>query len=184
MKMNKKITLLILTSLLLGSFGCNIVDDPIEFTLPTLSKPAPRNTGPGATENRFTDHGADKSGAVEGALIWSQKYDELTVKVEKLMERNSSLVEENATTKHKLSQLQIEYEQTKKELDEANTFLQEMHLELTRWKSDVLGFRDEIRKAQATELNALSRILRMLGAEMVDPAQVESAQVESGQEPE
>ena len=92
------------------------------------------------------------------------------------MERNSALVEENVATKHQLSQLQVEYEQTKKELDEANTFLQEMHLELTRWKSDVLGFRNEIRKAQTTQLNALSRILRILGAEMVDPAEVEADQ--------
>ena len=29
--MNRKITLLILTSLLLGTFGCNIVDDPLEI---------------------------------------------------------------------------------------------------------------------------------------------------------
>ncbi len=174
--MNRKITLLILTSLLLGAFGCNIVDDPLEITLPTIKTADQRPTTGFATETRFTDPGVDKSGAVERALIWSQKYDELSVKVEKLMERNSSLVEENVATKHKLSQLQIEYEQTRKELDEANTFLQEMHLELTRWKSDVLGFRNEIRRAQATQLNALSRILRMLGAEMVDPAQVETVQ--------
>ncbi|MCK5566197.1 MAG: hypothetical protein KAJ07_13215 [Planctomycetes bacterium] len=174
--MNRKITLLILTSLLLGSLGCNIVDEPIEFTLPIAPRTTPQSSNTDSIEGRFTDPGADKSGAVERALIWSQKYDELSVKVEKLMERNSSLVEENIATKHKLSQLQIEYEQTKKELDEANTFLQEMHLELTRWKSDVLGFRNEIRKAQATQLNALSRILRMLGAEMVDSAQIEPGQ--------
>lgn len=172
--MNKTITMLILTSLLLGSFGCNIVDEPIEFTFPIKSQSTSQNTGPGATETRFTDPGADKSGAVERALMWSQKYDELSLKVEKLMERNSTLVEENVGTKHQIAQLQVEYDQTKKELDEANTFLQEMHLELTRWKSDVLGFRNEIRKAQSTQLNALSRILRILGAEMVEPAQVES----------
>ena len=174
--MNKAITLIILTVLMLGAFGCNIVDEPIEITMPSLTKPAPQSSVSGASEDRFTDPEADKTGAVERALMWSQKYDELSVKVEKLMERNSTLVEENVSTKHQLSQLQVEYDQTKKELDEANTFLQEMHLELTRWKSDVLGFRNEIRKAQTTQLNALSRILRILGAEMVEPAGFEADQ--------
>lgn len=174
--MNRKITLIILTALTLGSFGCNIVDEPIEIMMPDLSKPKTQPSTAAATGERFTDPQADKSGAVERALMWSQKYDELSVKVEKLMERNSTLVEENVANKHQLAQLQIEYDQTKKELDEANTFLQEMHLELTRWKSDVLGFRNEIRKAQTTQLNALSRILRILGAEMVEPAEVNTDQ--------
>jgi hypothetical protein len=61
--------------------------------------------------------------------------------------------------------------QTKKELNEANNFLQEMQLELNQWKGDVLGFRDEMRRAQKSQLDALSRILRILGAETAQPVQ-------------
>ena len=44
----------------------------------------------------------------------------------------------------------------------------EMHVELNQWKADVLGFRDEMRKAEAAQLQALGKILRILGAEPAD----------------
>jgi uncharacterized protein YeaO (DUF488 family) len=56
---------------------------------------------------------------------------------------------------------------TEKELAEANEFLQQMHVELNKWKSDVLGFREEMRQAQQAQLEALAKILRVLGAEPV-----------------
>ena len=68
-------------------------------------------------------------------------------------------------------------EPNQKELDEANAFLQQMHLELSEWKTDVLGFRDEIRKSQKAQLEALGKILSVLGAEPVtipDAAPAES----------
>jgi chromosome segregation ATPase len=87
------------------------------------------------------------------------------------MDKNNSITKENSELKHQLSQLQLEMEQTKKELHSANAFLQEMQQELNHWKNDVLGFRDEMRRAESTQLEALSRILKLLGAEMTEPEQ-------------
>jgi len=64
--------------------------------------------------------------------------------------------------------LKAQLSQTQKELEEANEFLQKMHVELNQWKADVLGFRDEMRKAEAAQLQALGKILRILGAEPAD----------------
>jgi len=78
------------------------------------------------------------------------------------------LFEENARLKKEVESLEIRLAKTQKELDEASEFLQKMHVELNLWKSDVLGFREELRKAQAAQLQALGKILRILGAEAVD----------------
>ena len=53
-------------------------------------------------------------------------------------------------------------------MTEANEFLGQMHLELNKWKTDVLGFRQEMRHAQQVQIEALGKILRVLGAEPVD----------------
>ncbi len=152
--------------------GCSaMIDEPIEITLPMATKPVIQDTQSKSLEQRFTEPKEQMPGAVESALMWSHKYDELSNKNESLMDKNNSLTKENSELKHQLSQLQLEMEQTKKELEGANTFLQEMQLELNHWKDDVLGFRDEMRRAESTQLEALSRILKLLGAEMTEPQQ-------------
>lgn len=151
--------------------GCSLIDDPIEITLPTFTKPAIQDTQSKSLEQRFTETKEQAPGAVENMLMWSQKYDELLSKTESLMDKNNSLTKENTEIKHQLSQLQLELEQTKKELKGANAFLQEMQSELNHWKDNVLGFRDEMRQAESTQLDALSRILKLLGAEMTEPQQ-------------
>ena len=149
--------------------GCGMIEEPIEITLPPLNKPATQDAQSKSLEQRFTEPEEQAPGAVESALMWSHKYDELSNKTESLMDKNNSLIEENSELKHQLSQMQLELEQTKKELESANAFLQEMQLELNHWKDDVLGFRDEMRRAESTQLEALSRILKILGAEMTEP---------------
>ena len=125
-------------------------------------------------ERRFTDPEDEATDVVQSALMWSQKYEELSAKTEKLREQNNARFLENTDLKRKLSELQAELDRTKTELGEANAFLQEMQLELTKWKADVLGFRDEIRNAQAAQLQALTKILRILGAEPIEPTEPES----------
>ncbi len=147
----------------------SMIDEPIEITLPTITKPVIQDTQNKSLEQRFTEPKEQMPSAMESVLMWSHKYDELSNKTESLMNKNNSLTKENSELKHQLSQLQLELEQTKKELEGANTFLQEMQLELNHWKNDVLGFRDEMRRAESTQLEALSRILKILGAEMTEP---------------
>ncbi|MCK4959674.1 MAG: hypothetical protein KAT00_09735, partial [Planctomycetes bacterium] len=98
------------------------------------------------------------------------KYDQLSIETDTLREKNRTVLIENSTLKENLAKLNNQLTQTRTELDEASTFLQEMHIELTKWKGDVLGFRDEIRRSQATQLQALSRVLKLLGAEPAELA--------------
>ena len=59
-----------------------------------------------------------------------------------------------------------ELEQAKKELAEANDLLIEMRIELNNWKSNIIGFRDEMRDADKYQLEALLKILKVLGGEV------------------
>ena len=81
------------------------------------------------------------------------------------------MFEENTHLKKEVGELRSQLAQARKELEEANEFLQKMHVELNQWKADVLGFREELRKAQVAQLQALGKILRILGAE---PLEVET----------
>jgi len=156
--------------------GCQIVDEPIEIdNLPsvrvkTMDEPVlvADQTDP-AIGNRFTSPGEEPAGAVEDALAWSKKYEELLAKNETITESNHALLTENSNLKQKLEKLQTELDSTRAELEDANRFLQELHQELTRWKMDVLGFREEMRSAQAAQLQALAKILQILGAEPMPP---------------
>ena len=49
-----------------------------------------------------------------------------------------------------------------------------MRIELNNWKIDILGFRDEIRDAETAQLEALLKILKVLGGEV----KTKSAQAE------
>ncbi|HPD48110.1 MAG TPA: hypothetical protein P5279_02965 [Anaerohalosphaeraceae bacterium] len=169
------ITCLIAAALLIIA-GCNYVDEPIVLdTIP--ARPAQTYTAPpavvqptdAAVAKRFTETKDDAPDAVESAVMWSEKYKELAEKYKTLTEENMALVKENSDLKKNLLVLEADLKRTRQELDDANAFLHEMHAELTQWKGDVLGFRDEIRTAQSAQLQALAKILKLLGAETTEP---------------
>ncbi|KKM94408.1 hypothetical protein LCGC14_1198640 [marine sediment metagenome] len=160
----KNLTMTIFVSLIMLQLGCTIVDRPIP----------PQSYQPAAApmvetmENRFSESKEADTNAVESALMWSARYEELSVKTEKLRDDNSKLTIGNTNLKHDIQKLQDELDRTKAELKDANEFLQEMNLQLSKWKGDVLGFRDEMRNAQATQLEALKQIMKILGAELTE----------------
>jgi len=150
--------------------GCKFMDEPIKVD----NMPSARVTvgseqalvadqGDPALKKRFAD--GTTAGATDSALAWSQKYEELLKQQQQQTEKNQAVVTENSDLKQTLDKLQGEMAKTKKELDEANVFLQDMHRELTQWKADVLGYREEMRQAQSAQMEALIRILKVLGAE-------------------
>jgi len=116
---------------------------------------------------RFEAGRQEGADAVQSVLVWSQRYEELSLKNNLLREKNSEIRAENSELKQRADTLEMELEKTKQELAEANDFLQQMHVELNEWKGNVLGFRDEMRQAQKVQLEALAKILRVLGAEPV-----------------
>lgn len=150
--------------------GCQLIEPPapiVRETAAVASAPPPAVSGSAAMERRFTE-GLTEADAVQSAIMWSEKYDRLSQTADQLRERNMQLFEENTQLKKEVEDLGRRLAQTQKELDEASEFLQKMHVELNQWKADVLGFREELRKAQAAQLQALGKILRILGAEPVE----------------
>jgi len=123
-----------------------------------LGKAAVKNDGPG-----------DVSSAVETALALSDKQAKLTDELLQTQQGKKDLEEANRKLTAQAGKLQADLDEAQKELGEANQMLVEMKKELDAWKGNVLGFRDEIRKAQKAELDSLRKILVVLGAE-VPPA--------------
>jgi chromosome segregation ATPase len=96
----------------------------------------------------------------------SEKYAELCEEAVALREKNQNLIDENSQLKERISVLEADLKKTQKELTEANDLLIEMRIELNNWKMDVIGFRDEIRQAESAQLEALLKILKILGGEV------------------
>lgn len=104
--------------------------------------------------------------AVESAIALSDKYAKLSEETSALKQQNETLEAENKKFVEDLNRCRSQLEQAEKELAEVNDLLVQMRLELNNWKSDVLGFRDEMRDAQKTQLEALLKILKLLGGDI------------------
>ena len=103
--------------------------------------------------------------ALDSALYWSEKYAEAVEKVANLQQENHTLTENNRRQSEQIIKLKREVEQCQKELDESNEMLLAMKEQLGKWRANILGYRDEIRQVQGTQLILLRRILKVLGAE-------------------
>jgi predicted RNase H-like nuclease (RuvC/YqgF family) len=155
--------------------GCGLpneltIDRPAAKAVETTPEEPPMVIGqtPEKMQKRFDPTIQDDGDLEQGELRWAQRYEELSVGNNALRETNHELTLENDQLKQQVKMLKSELEQTKKDMTEANEFLGQMHLELNKWKTDVLGFRQEIRQAQQVQIEALGKILRVLGAETID----------------
>jgi septal ring factor EnvC (AmiA/AmiB activator) len=110
--------------------------------------------------------GGDVSSAVETALALSDKQAKLMDELIQTQQAKHELEESNRKLAGQSAKLAADLEEAQKELGEANQMLVEMKKELDAWKGNVLGFRDEIRKAQKAELDSLRKILVVLGADV------------------
>jgi len=122
--------------------------------------------------------------AVESALLWSEKYSQAVERLIRTQQENHALQEANRKLRAEAEKLQGDLTQAKKELGDANAMLVDMRRELENWKTNVLGFRDEMRDAQRAQLDALIRVLKLLGgAEVAEPtSQPATAGAEKGKE--
>jgi len=154
-------TLAMITALL-SVGGCATLDS---------KNPAPPETPPPQTKSeKFVEPDVKATTAVESAIIWSDKYTKLSEQMEQVQKKNLDLTEENRNLTAQAAKIQTQLDQAQKELAEANTLLVDMQKELTNWKSDVLGFRDEMRKAQKAQIDALTHIITLLGGEVSPPS--------------
>jgi predicted nuclease with TOPRIM domain len=96
----------------------------------------------------------------------SKKYARLSEQAAELKQNNQDLTAENSKLKEQVVSLDARLQQAQKELNEANVLLREMLVELNNWKMNVIGFRDEMRDAEKAQLEALLRILEVLGGQV------------------
>lgn len=115
------------------------------------------------------DENTEGPSAVQSALVWSDKYAQAAEKLVRLQQVNQALEQKNRQLLAQIARSQIDIETARKELNEANAMLIELRGELTKWKSNVLGFRQEIQTAQQAQLEALQKVLRLLGGEVPEP---------------
>jgi len=111
---------------------------------------------------------------VASAMELSKKHVILSEQATVLRQQNRELIVQKQQLKDQVVALETQLRQTQKELTEANDLLITMRIELNNWKVDILGFRDEIRNAETAQLEALFKILKVLGGEV----KTKSAQAE------
>jgi len=157
---NKITPCLILLALIMFCAGCTM-EKPVEVLLKQdTSGSLARNTD---TSARFHDPVGPTP--VESAMELSAKYAQKIEELAKLETQNQQLREENKTLMDRLAPCETRLTQAQKELGEANDLLIEMRIELNNWKTNILGFRDEIREADKAQLEALTKILTVLGGQ-------------------
>jgi chromosome segregation ATPase len=164
MQTNKKrVVLMIPLPLIFLLFGCQIPKGPVKVIFPPEPATAPPS---GSAARRFQESAPKAQTAVESAVELSEKYARLSEQAAAIQQRNEELIAENDRIKELLDSSQEQLRQTQKELAEANDLLIEMRIELNNWKTNVLGFRDEMRDAEKAQLEALFKVLNVLGAKV------------------
>jgi len=121
---------------------------------------------PQANARRFNSSQKKDSTPVESAIKLSEKYTKLFKESTLLQRANQDLAAENKELKEQVAELKSRLNQSEKELNEANELLRAMIVELNNWKVNVLGFQQEMRKADEAQLTAILKILKILGGEV------------------
>jgi hypothetical protein len=123
-------------------------------------------TDDSSATTRFSDPGPGGRTTVESALELSEKYAKLSDQAVALREENHRLTTENQELHQQMTALDAKLKQAQKELGEANALLLEMLTELNNWKSNILGFRSEMREAAKAQLEGTLKILEILGGKV------------------
>ena len=159
----KKITIVTILSLLTFPLAsCQTPQGRVKIVFPTDPAETKPNTD---ISKRFQTPDQKEQTAVESAVELSQKYAKLSEETANLRQENKNLMLDNQKFIEQLDNLKVQLNQSQKELDQANDLLIEMRIELNNWKTNILGFRDEMRNADSAQLEALLKILNVLGAE-------------------
>ncbi|MHC4572522.1 MAG: hypothetical protein ACYS76_00070 [Planctomycetota bacterium] len=165
MHANKNILLSAVQSILILLLSsCSFVELPAGTTSVSESEQAPQGA---AAAQRFNKSGPEGPTAVESAIELSKKHAKLSEDATALRLKNQNLVVENRKLRNEVAALETQLRQAQQELTEANDLLREMLVELNNWKTDVIGFRDEMRTAEKAHLEALLKVLKVLGGEVV-----------------
>ncbi len=172
MQTNKrKILLLISLMPIFLLSNCVSVQEPLDVAILSdstarLSSPKSEKQQRESVAKRFQESAPQKPTVVESAMELSQKHAKLSEEAAVLRQENRDLTARNQQLKDQVVALEAQLQQTQRELGEANDLLITMRIELNNWKTDILGFRDEMRDAETAQLEALLKILKVLGGEV------------------
>jgi len=158
-------TLTLLLAAMLLSMGAGCSSPRSSWGTTTTDNPQTPVTDDTAAR-RFQNTPPGGRTAVESAIELSQKYASLSDQTVVLREENQRLKTENENLRQQVAGLEARLKQTQKELSEANDLLIEMLTELNTWKSNILGFRGEMRDAAKAQLEALLKVLEILGGKV------------------
>jgi chromosome segregation ATPase len=164
MRTGKKIISLVL--LLVPIFllsGCSSTQKPAELAVDSAADERQQNE---SIARRFQEPDPEGATVVQSAMKLSEEYSRLTKEAALLRQQNEDLIAKNRQLNGQVVSLDARLQQTQKELFEANGLLIEMRVELNNWKTDILGFRDEMRNAETAQLETLLRILKVLGGQV------------------
>jgi len=172
MQTNKKTILLmiLLVPVLLLSNCVSVQELPkvavISDSTARLSSPKSEKQQSDSVAKRFQESASQQSTVIESAMELSKEHAKLSEETAVLRQENKDLTARNLQLKNQVVTLEAQLQQTQRELSEANDLLITMRIELNNWKIDILGFRDEIRDAETAQLEALLKILKVLGGEV------------------
>jgi len=174
MQSNKKTILLmiLLVPVLLLSNCVSVQELPkvavISDSTARLSSPKSEKQQSDSVAKRFQESASQIQNptVVASAMELSKEHAKLSEEAAVLRQENKDLTARNLQLKDQVVTLEAQLQQTQRELSEANDLLITMRIELNNWKTDILGFRDEIRDAETAQLEALLRILKVLGGEV------------------
>ncbi len=166
------LSFLILSALTFLLAGCPALQKPVETSLTSDSTKHDSTPIP----KRFQDAAPSGHTVVEAAVELAKRHTKLLEETSVLRQDNQELTVENRRLKDRITVLEPELEQAKKHLKDADDLLIDMTTELNNWKTDILGFRNEMRDAYTAQLEILLKIAQAMGAEVI-PEQEENEQL-------
>jgi DNA repair exonuclease SbcCD ATPase subunit len=171
MRSNKIIILAILFAPVFLLAGCSSSQQPADLAVEDVPVERPQDD---SIAKRFHEPDPEGPTVVESAMKLSGEYARLTQEAAELRRQNEDFIAKNRQLNDQAVSVDAQLKQTQKELAEANSLLIEMRVELNNWKTDILGFRNEMRDAETAQLETLLRILKVLGGQVAS----ESAKAE------
>ncbi len=140
--------------------GCGAKIEPGEPQDVTQGEQAHR--GKDYRTNVIRDKDETDTSAVGRALEVSRKCAELATKLVQLQEKYQDQTKTSDTLQKEAAKLKLELGRAEQELTDANMMLLEQQKELEKWKGNVLGFRDEMRRSQKAQLEATTRLFNLI----------------------
>ncbi|MCX5654400.1 MAG: hypothetical protein NTY65_07115 [Planctomycetota bacterium] len=108
--------------------------------------------------------------AIESTLVLQDKYARALEDLRREQDRFRELTAQKQQLVDEANRLKADLAKTQQELGEANGLLVQMRQEIEKWKEDVLGFRDELRQSNRVQLEALAKVMTLLGGETAPAA--------------